>query len=291
MNLKNDTPSEEEVQEFWTNHPQIMPIFGFDHRNATPEEIFEHKEKYVRHGADEWYQDPGQPILSKWIDFESLSGKKVLEIGYGVGLLMNELSKYADDAQGIDLSRSHHELSTHRFRDTPNVHLQVASAENIPFPDDTFDFIVAFGVLHHSAHDQRCYDEVLRTLKPGGRCFLMVYRFGGPKFWWWKIFKKGLLQGGLFKHGLSYEKFITSVTDAYEEDSPGAPVSRHYRRKDINRLFNKFSTVDAVVFGNRNEWDNLPAHRLPLSNWLLSRAIRDRLVRWSGAYWMINLVK
>jgi len=289
MSAPAPRPDETAVQDFWSERPMIHPGFGFDRKTATPEQIFAHVERLMRH--DNWMQAEGQPLLSRFIDYEALRGKTVLDIGYGVGWLVEELQKVAAEVHGIDLSRSHFQYSSYRFRDNPRVKLQIASAEAIPFPDNHFDFVSAYGVLHHAADDQRCYDEVHRVLKPGGRCFLMVYRKGGPKYWYWKMLRQGLLGGGLARHGWNVEKFIYSVTDAYEADSPGAPISRHYVRADIDRLFRRFKSVRAEICGNRHEWDNLPAHRLPLTNWLLPRAVRDWLVTHAGAYWILRLEK
>lgn len=283
--------TEQNIQRFWTDNPMIHPGNEFDWRSATPEEIYAHVEGLLRGEKGAHLQASGAPVLSNFVDYESLRGATVLEIGFGVGWLLNELAKFADEVQGIDLSESHFALSSHRFKDNPKVQLQVGSAEAIPFPDEHFDFIASYGVLHHAENDQRCYDEVYRVLKPGGRAFLMLYRKGGPKYWWQKMFKQGLLKGGLVRHGFDVEAFINSVTDAYDDDSPGAPISRHYTRRDLGRILGRLSSMDAVVTGNRTEWDFLPAGFLPLTNWLLSRSVRDWLLSKSAAYWFVTLEK
>lgn len=283
-------PSEAQIQAFWTERPMIAPAYGFDRERASPEEIFAHVERVFRDKGT-LMQSEGAPLLSNFIDYASLKGARALEIGYGVGWLIEELARAGAEVEGIDLSEAHYALTSHRFRDNPRVHVQVASAEHIPFADETFDFVSAYGVIHHAADDRKCYDEIHRVLKPGGRSFLMLYRRGGPKYWWRKIFVKGVWRGGLRRHGYDVEKFLCSVTDAYEDDSPGAPISRHYSRRDLGRLLSRFSARRIRVCGNRNEWASLPASRLPLTTWFLPRAVREWLVRRSGAYWMVNLTK
>ena len=283
--------TEQNIQRFWSDNPMIHPGNDFDWRTATPEGIYAHVEGLMRSEKGTHLQAPDAPLLANFVDYDALCGGTVLEIGYGVGWLLNELSKVATDVQGIDLSESHFALSSHRFRDTPNVQLQVASAEAIPFPDDHFDFVASYGVIHHAEDDQRCYDEVHRVLKPGGRAFFMLCRKGGPKYWWQKMFKQGMLKGGLFRHGFDVPAFINSVTDAYEEGSLGAPISRHYTRQDLQRLLSKFASIEVLITGNRTEWDFLPAGFLPLTNWLLSRWARDWLLGRSAAYWFVTLEK
>jgi len=282
-------PEEKGIQRFWTERPMIHPGYGFDVESATPEEIFAHVERLFR-DKGHLFQKAGEPLLSRFIDYPSLKGKRVLEIGYGSGWLLNEFVKAGANVYGIELSESVYRLSVYRFRNQPNVQLQVASAENMPFPDGYLDFVAAYGVIHHAADDQNCFDEVYRVLKPTGKAFFMLYRRGGPKYWWRKIFRKGILGGGLIRHGFNLEKFIYSVTDAYQEDSPGAPISRHYRRGELLAKLKKFSRIKLQVSGNAGEWRNLPFGRLPLSN-LLGDRILWRLVEVSGAYWMVNVEK
>ena len=281
---------ESDIQKYWTERPMILPGGGFDFDRATPDEIIAHVDTMARKNQRWFMTSQSAPFLSRYIDFAQLKGKTVLEIGYGVGWLLNEFKKAGADVYGIDLSHKHYEISSHRFRGDPRVHLQVASAEAIPFEDQFFDFVAAYGVLHHAADDRRCYDEVYRVLKPGGKAFLMLYRKGGPKYYWRKLFRQGILRGGLLKHRFNVEKFIYSVTDAYQNDSPGAPISRHYSRNDVLDRLRKFSRVDLQIAGNTNEWRNLPFGHLPLSNLLGDNVLR-RLTERSGAYWMVNLSK
>jgi SAM-dependent methyltransferase len=46
---------------------------------------------------------------------------------------------------------------------------EVADAEALPFPDETFDLVVGHAVLHHIPDVELAMREVLRVLKPGGR--------------------------------------------------------------------------------------------------------------------------
>ena len=143
------------------------------------------------------HQKEGEPFLSKFIDYKNLKGKTVLDIGFGVGWLTNEFQKKAKNVYGIELSKTSLNLSKYRFRKCKNVFLKLGSAEKMPFKKNFFDFVASYGVLHHAENDEVCFDEIYRVLKPGGKCFLMLYRKGGPKYWWSKIFRQGILKGGL----------------------------------------------------------------------------------------------
>ena len=279
-------PAESVVAQFWSEHPMIYP--GIDHASATAQEILAFMNATVREKTP--WGHPNGVMYNTWIDYPAYRGKRVLEIGYGIGKIVNEFVKAGAQVHGVDLSELHYNLSTQLFTDE-DVDLRLASAEALPYEDNFFDFVVSWGVLHHASNDQKCYDEVYRVLKPGGKCFLMLYRKGGAKYYYQKLFKKGLLRGGLFKAGLNVEAFLNSVTDAYSEDSPGAPISRHYKRADLDRLLKAFSHRDYRITGTLAEVSQIPAGRLPISDWVLSDHAKERLLSWVGAFWLVNLTK
>lgn len=275
--------SEAQVQDFWTSFPMV---YG---PATTPEQVFENMERVLR--SEYWYmQAPGAPLLSNYIDYAALKNRRVLEIGFGTGWLMNEFVRAGAEVHGIDLSRSHEALCRHRFRDHP-VQLQIASAENIPYPAGSFDLVAAWGVLHHASDDARCYAEVHRVLKPGGRAFLMLYRRHGVKYHYQNIFKKGVLRGGLARHRFNVNAFIRSVTDKYSDESPGAPISRHYTEHDLRRLLTAFSRLELRIAGSRAEFSEIPITHLPISDWVLSDRRRADLLRRHGGFWIIDAIK
>ena len=229
-------------------------------------------------------------MLSKYINYDSLKGKKILDIGFGTGWLTAEFQKKAKMVYGIELSKSSLKISKYRFKNCKNVNLRIASAEKIPFKENFFDFVSSYGVLHHTSNDFKCYKEIHRVLKPGGKCFLMLYRKGGPKYWWSKLFRRGILKGGLIKHKFNVEQFIYSVTDTHGRKGVGAPISKHYTKKELKEKFSHFRKSNFIITGNADEWKKKPFERLPLTN-LLGNKILHWLVGISGAYWFIKLQK
>jgi len=49
------------------------------------------------------------------------------------------------------------------------------NAEQLSFPDGSFDWVFSHGVLHHTPKPQIAVNEVYRVLKPGGRAIIMLY--------------------------------------------------------------------------------------------------------------------
>ena len=277
-----------EISDYWTNHPMIFP--GLDWRNSTPDEVFAFMDQQIRQKAP-WLHKPGEGLFSNLIDYPSLAGKRVLEIGFGNGKMVNELVKVGAEVHGVDLSETHKKLCEHRFKDAKNVDLRLASATSLPFEDEYFDFGISWGVIMHTEDDMACFRELYRTLKPGGRAFLMLYRKGGVKYYYQKLFKQGILGLGLLKHGFDVTKFIYSVTDKYSKDSPGAPISRHYTEEDLRRIFADYEEVKLEIDGGLYDFSNIPLRILPISDWVLGQEARIKLLRKYGGFWMINLKK
>ena len=64
--------------------------------------------------------------------------------------------------------------------DAPGVHFMLADAEQLPFPDASFDAVVSVGVLHHLNEDLGLV-EMRRVVRPGGRIVAMdTARSGFP---------------------------------------------------------------------------------------------------------------
>ena len=84
---------------------------------------------------------------------------KVLDVGCGIGFVSQLYPNF--DITGIDISQEMLDRNPH--------HWLRASAENIPFPDNHFDFIICRSLLHHLEVPQRGLLEMHRVLKPNGR--------------------------------------------------------------------------------------------------------------------------
>jgi SAM-dependent methyltransferase len=98
--------------------------------------------------------------------------RRLLEIGYGSGLLMPTLAKIADELHGADLEREPSALrgALLSLGVTPASLVQ-ADIRSLPFDDRFFDGVVAFSILEHLKPDELrdAARELARVLEPGGR--------------------------------------------------------------------------------------------------------------------------
>jgi ubiquinone/menaquinone biosynthesis C-methylase UbiE len=98
--------------------------------------------------------------------------RRVLEIGYGSGLLLPTLGRICEELYGADVVRERPALRERLARlGTRPRELVQADIQSLPFPERYFEGVVAFSILEHLRSDElgRAVREVARVLEPGGR--------------------------------------------------------------------------------------------------------------------------
>jgi len=98
-----------------------------------------------------------------------LEGKKVLEVSCGHGGGASYLSRTQDPASytGLDLNAAGIRFCQKRH-ELPGLDFVQGDAENLPFPDESFDVVLNIEASHHYPHFPRFLAEVARVLRPGG---------------------------------------------------------------------------------------------------------------------------
>ena len=104
----------------------------------------------------------------------------VLDLACGTGDLTKALSNKGCHVTGLDISSEMMAIGREKCRYlSPKPNFVLGSAEQIPFPDASFDAVtIAFG-LRNFDHRAQCLAEIHRVLKPGGR--LAVLEFAVPR--------------------------------------------------------------------------------------------------------------
>jgi len=187
----------------------------------------------------------GKHPFERWIPFDRLEGKRVLEIGCGLGAHAQLLSEAGCHLTCIDLTAKAVD-STRRRLDLRGLPADVRQmdAEQMNFPDSEFDFIWSWGVIHHSADTERVIRQAFRVLKPGGEFRLMVYHRRSLSGLY--CLGRGLLAGKFFK-GMTTPEVLSYYTDGY--------LARFYTRRELRELLMQcgFSRVDLAVLGQKSE--------------------------------------
>jgi ubiquinone/menaquinone biosynthesis C-methylase UbiE len=157
------------VREFWDQHVNNEYYTGAD--RGSPEyfaQITAQRYRYHYHLNE----------LFERLGYMNLSEKNLLEIGCGIGIDTIKLASLGfREVVGIDLSGTAVDIArTHAgLKKMTNVRFERANGEKLALPNDTFDFVYSFGVIHHTPSIENAIGEIHRVLKPGGRAIVMVY--------------------------------------------------------------------------------------------------------------------
>lgn len=188
------------------------------------------------------------------IPFNALKNKSVLEIGVGVGSTAALIAPYAKSYTGVDLTEYAFKMTSKRMKlsqNRSNYNIIQMNAEELDFPDNSFDLVWSWGVIHHSANTKKILNEIHRVLKPGGSAKIMVYYRG-----WWNYYFVGFLIHGIIRGGFLKHKTLASVIQA---NTDGA-IARYYSISSWKYTISELLTIKSVLIsGNRADIFPIPA--------------------------------
>ena len=192
--------------------------------NDRPCNLF-HSNKEI--GAKEYFLEVTQrkykvePHILQFADFLKYKGKKVLEIGCGIGTAAQSFIEAGAIYTGIDLSDKSIEIANQRFKvfglEGRIFQANIEELDNIN--DENFDLIYSFGVLHHTPNTEKAVGNIFKMLKDGGEFKLMMYAKNS-----WKYFE--------IKEGL----------DQYEAQN-GVPIAKTYTNEEIQVLLKDYRDI------------------------------------------------
>jgi 2-polyprenyl-3-methyl-5-hydroxy-6-metoxy-1,4-benzoquinol methylase len=111
---------------------------------------------------------------------DSIYGKKLLDAGSGTGWF----SKYAEEKGALVTSIDVGENLLNKVAEKCKSTCIKGSILEMPFPDNSFDFIVSSEVIEHTPDPLLAFDELYRVLKPGGKLILTTPN----KLWYFAIY-------------------------------------------------------------------------------------------------------
>ena len=110
--------------------------------------------------------------------FERWRGKRVLEVGCGIGTAAVNFARGGADYTGVELSQASLDLTRQRF-DVYGVKgdLILCNAENLSehVEKNHYDMVYSFGVIHHSPHQRAIVEEIRKVIRPNGEFRCMLY--------------------------------------------------------------------------------------------------------------------
>lgn len=264
--MATKTPSIEDVRAFWEAHP-------CGEETSTAEDSL----KYFL-GIEE-YRYTAAPFILKVAQPEQFAGKRVLEIGCGLGTDGAQFAKAGADYVGVDLTQAAIELARRNFSARGlQAEFLTVDAEELPFSPGSFDHIYSFGVIHHTPNPTAVMDEIHRVLSPGGTVTAAVYNRGSINYYVEIMFLRKLGRAllrptwapALLSRTLGFarekldghrENLFRIPRPTHEQwismntDGPDCPLARVYSAGDARALFARFADVRSEVhFFDRSHW-------------------------------------
>lgn len=131
-----------------------------------------------------WYAANTAEVMNEYKELaervagEIAAGSRVLEVAPGPGYFSIELAKRGSFAiTGLDISRTFVKIASEKGREAGvEVDFQQGSASNMPFPRDSFDFLLCRAAFKNFARPVVALGEMCRVLRPGGRGVIIDLR-------------------------------------------------------------------------------------------------------------------
>lgn len=167
-----------------------------------------------------------EPHILSFTDFPSWQGKKVLEVGCGLGTAAINFARNGADYTGVELSSESLALAKRRFEVYGYAgKFYEGNAEELTtfLPDRNYDLIYSFGVIHHTPNPERVIEQCSRLLDPKGTLKIMLYAKNS-----WKNFM---------------------INDGFDqpEAQAGCPIAFTYTPQEVTNLLLPYFRVTSIV--------------------------------------------
>ncbi len=172
-----------------------------------------------------------EPHIPAFAEFERWKGKKVLEIGCGIGTDTINFARAGAEVTAVDLSAESLKLAKKRaeiFGLSDRINFYEVNAERLSeyIPPQKYDLVYSFGVIHHSPHPEKIIEQIRENfVHSGSELKIMVYyRYA------WKVLWIMLTHGkGQF---WKLDRWIAEHSEA----QTGCPVTYSYTKKTVKDL-------------------------------------------------------
>jgi SAM-dependent methyltransferase len=160
-------------------------------------------------------------MVRRWAPLE---GRRVLDVGCGVGMYTNAFLRYTSQVYGVEIEA---DRAQEAWREERAHGVTVAVGEALPFPPQSFDVVFNHEVLEHVSDDAQMVAEMVRVCRPGGR----VVTFCPNR--WYPFETHGYYWRGRYSFG--NKPLINYLPDPLRNRL--APHVRAYTGRGLQRLF------------------------------------------------------
>lgn len=203
----------EEVKAYWDRRPCNI------HHGTAPVGT---KEYFDQVEQRKYFVEPHIPGFA---EFSRWEGKKVLEVGCGIGTTAVDFARAGAIYTGIDISSESVALTRQRFKcyDLTGTILECNAEEMSHFIEEKqFDYVFSFGVIHHTPNQKAVIREIHKLIKSDGLLRIMLY---AKESW-----KNMMIEGGL---------------DQPEAQS-GCPIAVPYTEEMVEDLLRSYFSIEDI---------------------------------------------
>lgn len=219
-----DVGTIEQVRDFWDRRPCNI-------RHST--KPVGSREYFDQVEARKYFVEPHIP---RFAQFERWKGKRVLEIGCGIGTDSVNFTRAGADLTAVEISQKSLEVCRKRFEVYRlKAHFYCGNVEELSsfVPVQPYDLIYSFGVIHHTPHPEKVFTEVKKYCGPETEIRVMLY-----SKWSWKVFWIIMAYGG----GAFWR--ADELIRTYSEAQTGCPVTYCYSLHDIRNLMKDYEIIE-----------------------------------------------
>ena len=200
----------EDVKQFWNDRPCNV----------------RHSSKEV--GTKEYFDEvarkkfTAEPHIKFFSQFPKWYGKKVLEIGCGLGTVGLNFAAFGADYTGVELSKESIKLTQKRFDiydQSGNFYCGNAEELSSFVPVETYDLVYSFGVIHHSPHPEKIISEIKNYMNENSVLKIMLYAKDS-----WKNY---MIDAGLDQPEAQY----------------GCPIANTYTKEEVVELLDGYEVL------------------------------------------------
>lgn len=207
----------------------------------------------VRHsdlpvGSQEYFEEVRnrkyfvEPHIPGFADFDAWAGKKVLDVGCGIGTMAQSFAEAGALVTAVDLSPESIALAKQRMQVSgleDRVRFFEADAERLTdsVPNDDYDLIFSFGVLHHTPRPNIAFAQLRALAQSGTRLKVMLYHRGSTK-----------AVALTARYGALRPWRIDEAVAKQSEAEFGCPVTYTYSRRGAAELIERSGFVVDHVF-------------------------------------------